>query len=292
MVTNFLKTKLESSAIAIACCSAILAVQAPASAFSITGTSNHNDLLSALLGDTTGLSNFEIETEILSGGTIVSDPGAFGLFSDDPFGLGSGIVLSTGSAEDAVGQNTSSDSGSDYSVDLGWDGSPDSVSLKLTFDADETAQKLFFTYVFASEEFLEYGGSMFNDSFSLLLNGVNLAKLSTGEAVTINNLVPNPDGPYHPDYVDNAVDSGSVSNVFKLDGYTTPLTFEGLLNSGGSNELVLNIQDIGDGIYDSALFVKGNVGVVDPGKDVPEPSALVGLLVLGTTGVLRNRISK
>ena len=55
--------------------------------------------LTSALGDVSGLTNVTIS---LTGSTE-----AAGKFENDPFGLGSGIVLSTGRAADLVGPNTS-----------------------------------------------------------------------------------------------------------------------------------------------------------------------------------------
>ncbi|MEQ8960629.1 MAG: choice-of-anchor L domain-containing protein, partial [Coleofasciculus sp. C2-GNP5-27] len=210
-------------------------------AFTITPNSNAQDLLDVLLGDTTGLSDFGL--------TVYDDRGnvnneAFGIFSNDPFGLGEGIVLSTGRVADLPGENEKDggivpdfqDPQADLSTDFdpqgplgetGYEGfQGDSITLELSFDADSTVDKVFFEYVFGSEEFVEFGGTEFNDSFEMWLNGESLALLSDNQPVTINNLVPDPNDPtsYHPDFIYNPVRS-SVNT--RLDGYTKNLTFEG-----------------------------------------------------------------
>jgi hypothetical protein len=49
--------------------------------------------------------------------------------------------------------------------------------------------KVSFSYIFASRELPEFGGTDYNDAFFLNINGANLAKLANGKTVTINNLV-------------------------------------------------------------------------------------------------------
>ncbi|WP_414579392.1 choice-of-anchor L domain-containing protein [Anabaena sp. CCY 9402-a] len=271
-----------SIATAAACVSIVLGTHraAIAATFTVTQENNPTNLLNALLGETTGLSNFTV--------TANGNAEAFGLFSNDPFGLSSGIVLSTGRVVDIPGENTE-DGGivpdvfnapNDLSTDFSPDGaSGDSTTLNISFDADGTAEKLFFQYVFGSEEFKEFGGSQFNDSFTLTLNGVNLALLSNGNLVTINNLVPNPSGSFNPDYINNPAGTGTET---KLDGFTKVLTFEGLLNKNATNFLTINIQDVGDGLLDSAVFIKGqSLGIRPPVEQVPEPNTMLAILALG-----------
>jgi hypothetical protein len=235
---------------------------APAMAFSVVATNNIETLKNNLLGNNIGgLSNFSV--------SITGDARAFGTFSNDPLGLGSGIVLSTGNVTDIPGENL--DDGDNLSTDFSASGvEGDLTQLNLSFFADSTAEKLFFKYVFGSEEFLEYAGTSFNDSFELLLNGTNLARLTDGQTVTINNLVPN--SGYrptdHPDYINNPSVTGLAANIIKLDGYTKVLGFEGLLNKNQTNVLSIRLQDVGDGSLDTAVFIQGNVGTAEP---VPDP---------------------
>lgn len=223
---------------------------------------------------------------------------------------GSPLYLYIGEAGDngevAAGQITVSNrfiSGlNDLSTDFGQSGpTNDSISMQIDFTADETADKLFFQYVFGSEEFVEYGGKDNNDSFSLTLNGFNLARLSDGASVTINNLVPSPFGPYHPDFIYNPVGTGATGNQTKLDGYTKPLTFEGSLKNG-KNTLIITVKDVSDGLLDSAVFIKGGtLGTKRPpdiipgdgngNTTIPEPASGLGILAFGAlgTGLIRKK---
>ncbi|AFY83335.1 choice-of-anchor L domain-containing protein [Oscillatoria acuminata] len=280
-------------AAALTSATAITLLSPSAIAFTITPTNNTQILLDSLLGTTTGLSNFSMD--ILDG-----NPEAMGLFENDPFGLGSGIVLSTGLVSEISGKNTV-DGGivadlknmpNDLSHYFGDEpDTPDLLSLQISFDADQTASKLFFQYVFGSEEFVEFGGTQYNDSFELLLNGINLAKLSDGQTVTINNLVPDPEGPFHPDYINNPAESSIPT---KLDGFTRTLTFEGLLRQNARNTLTINIQDVGDGRLDSAVFLKGqSLGTALPPETekVPEPGLAIASLVVGSLILRKGRKS-
>mgnify|MGYP003402617299 CR=1 FL=1 len=264
-----------------------LGMASTAQAFSVTPTSDGNSLLSALLGNTAGLSNFEV--------SLTGNPLAVGVFEQSPFGLNSGVVLSTGQVADLPGTNTldgqTIENGfpqKDLSTNFGGIFQADSTILNISFDADDTVDRLFFNYIFGSEEFIEYGGQAFNDSFSLLLNGQNLAFLSDGQAVTINNLIPNAGNPasFHPDYINNPVGSGVPT---KLDGFTKILGFEGLLNQNSRNTLSIRIRDVGDNQFDSAVFLH-SIGTVEPPESVPEPSLMLGCLAV--TGAALRRKSR
>jgi len=271
---------------------ALSLLAAPAMAFSVGATNNTETLKNNLLGaNTAGLSNFSV--------SITGNPVAFGTFTNDPFGLTSGVVLSTGKVTDIPGQNRKDNftiKDSDLSTDFGAKGAQGDVTqLNLSFFANSTVQKLFFQYVFASEEFPEFGGSKYNDDFELLLNGTNLAKLSDGKTVTINNLVPDPNNRStdHPDYIDNPSFTGIAANIVKLDGFTKVLGFEGLLKQNQTNVLSIRIKDVGDGKLDSAVFIKGGSVETVQAEPVPEPMSVGGLMaggaMLAAGRKLRNR---
>ena len=260
----------------------------PVKAFTLTENSNTTALLNSLLGNTTGLSNFSVEA--------TGSPEAFGIFENDPFGLGSGIALSTGRLVDIPGENTEDGRNFDFATDLSTDfdtegATGDEISLNISFDTNNSVNELFFQYVFGSEEFVEFGGEpLFNDSFQLLLNGVNLAKLSDGSDVTISNLVPNPAGPYHPDYINNPA---APNTLTKLDGYTQTLTFQGLLNRNARNTLSINLRDNGDGLMDSVVFLKsGSLSTLPPAETVPEPQQIFGLFALAGIAFFSQRKRK
>jgi hypothetical protein len=252
----------------------------PAIAFSIAATNNTETLRNQLLGKhTEGLSNFSI--------SVTGNSAAFGTFSNDPFGLQSGIVLSTGRVTNIPGRNTKDNdkiNGTDLSTDFGIEGEAgDWTQLNLSFFADNTAEKLFFEYVFASEEFPEFGGSEFNDDFELLLNGNNLAKLSDGKTVTISNLIPDPNNRSsdNADYINNPKISGIAANLIKMDGFTKVLGFEGFLKQNQTNVLSIRVKDVGDGKLDSAVFIKGGSLGTAPVEPVPEPMTVGGLMLGG-----------
>ncbi|MEM1290644.1 MAG: choice-of-anchor L domain-containing protein [Cyanobacteria bacterium P01_H01_bin.162] len=152
---------------------------------------------------------------------------------------------------------------SELSTDFGLLGAEgDTSQFSFSFEADDSVEQMFFKFVFASEEFVEYGGSDFNDAFSIKLNGFNLARLSDGSEVSINNLVSNPFGGYHSDFINNPVGEGPASSETPLDGYTQVLTFAGAVNPNAVNHLEIEVKDVEDGWKDTAVFLQaGSLGV-------------------------------
>ncbi len=250
---------------------------AQAASFTATQENDPNTLISKLLGNTTGLdtSSFQVQT--------IGNAQAFGTFQNDPFNLKSGVVLSTGKVTDLPGINRCYTSCTDVSTDfppLGTSG--DRIQLRFDF-VDNTADKLYFQYVFGSEELPEWAGSIYNDRFSLQLNGQNLAYLSDGTTtVNITNLARS------QDLILNPPNIGPAINETKLDGYSKPLFFTGNLQKGKTNTLLVTIEDLGDGIYDSAVFLKaGTLSTVKP-PDIPNvPTSCNPIPVLGGTGFTR-----
>jgi Ca2+-binding RTX toxin-like protein len=154
----------------------------------------------------------------------------------------------------------------DLSHDFGLPGvADDAISMEIEFDADANTQYVFFQFAFGSEELAEYAGK-FNDAFSLELNGFNMARLSDGDTVTINNLAKNPyPSSYHPDLIYNPIGAGPASDRIKLDGYTKPLTFVGVVEPNSRNKLAINVKDNRDGLLDSAVFLRGGTfGITAP----------------------------
>ncbi len=256
------------------------------SVFSILPSISDEQIITSLLGNTTGLSNFQLTTS--------GSRQAVGLFQNDPFGFGQGIVLSTGSVSGLVGSrlgNISTSFGNPGTVP----GGRDAITLDITFDASATSDQIFFQYIFGSEEFTDFSGSSFNDSSTLTLNGVNLARLTNGNTVTINNLTPsgNP-ATFSPDYIDNNAAGSPAFSQIALDGFTRPLGFAGTLIPGASNRLVITVQDISDGALDSAIFFRANTlgieqvpGVVQflsPSYTVDENNVTLATITVIRTG--------
>ncbi|HYC60027.1 MAG TPA: choice-of-anchor L domain-containing protein [Thermoanaerobaculia bacterium] len=178
--------------------------------------------------------------------------GSFGAGAD--LGIDSGVVLSTGRIADAVGANTSPNTG----VGLGTVGAPalDAIvkpfltkdAAVIEFDVVTESPTFTIRYVFASEEYREFVDSEFNDVFAFFVNGANIALTpGSGEPVTINtiNHLRN-----QGIYKDNA---GGANTQF--DGYTAPLLAVAVVEPGTTNHIRIAIADTSDDVLDSAVFI-------------------------------------
>ncbi|MES2903838.1 MAG: choice-of-anchor L domain-containing protein [Pseudomonadota bacterium] len=212
----------------------------------------------------------------LTGSSLSSDT-QNGFFNNGSvIGINQGVVLTTGNLSCAGSANTTSSCS----------GSGTGSSLLLTFTL--ASDSLFFNYVFGSEEYNEFVGSSFNDSFQLLLNGpgftnVNLAQIpGNGGPVTINNVNNGSNAAF---FNDNS--AGGLP--FELDGFTDVLTASATgLTIGASYTLSFNIADVGDSSLDSAVFIQGGtIGTTPtPTGAVPEPSTWAMMLMgFGAIGV-------
>jgi gliding motility-associated-like protein len=190
-------------------------------------------------------------------------------------GNSDGVLLTTGKATNAIGPNNSSglpllDGQTCLNCDQFDNDFPGSPLLTLangglttwdatTFEFDIVPQgdSLSFDFVFASEEYLEWVGSPFNDVFGFFITGPNV-----GVDVNIA-LIPETNDPVAINSVNNVDNSGYYYNnqnplgqFIQYDGFTTGLA----ANIGGLTpcevyHIKLIIADGSDRIYDSAVFV-------------------------------------
>lgn len=136
----------------------------------------------------------------------------------------------------------------------------------LSFDFIPYADVVEFRYVFGSEEYPEYVGSQFNDVFGFFITGpgigsnVNIARIpGTNVPVTINNVNAQSNSMH---FVDNGTGSLPPQNsspfFVQYDGFTKVLTASANVICGEKYRIVLAIADVGDGIYDSGIFLEAN----------------------------------
>ena len=261
---------------------ATMAVAAPASALTVTTTSDANVLTNTILGP---------------GITIVGTPtysanttGGSGTFSGglgSGIGINSGIILTTGTAAGAVGPNNS-----DSFTGSG-------TFSQLDFNFTSAGGNVFFNYVFASEEYNEFTNSQFNDSFTLKVDGTNIALIpSTTTPVQINTV--NGGNPFgtnasNPQYfVNNDLNDGGPFHNIQYDGFTKVFTATTTVGAG-THHMEFFITDLGDSSLDSAVFVQAG-SFSENETPVPLPATLLlmgaGLVAMGGYARTARRASK
>jgi hypothetical protein len=186
---------------------------------------------------------------------ITGSDSAIGSFAEGgTLGIDSGVILSTGNVADAVGPNNSIESG----AGLGTPGHPalDAIvapfttndAIVIEFDVVTVSPTFVIRYVFASEEYLEWVDSEFNDVFAFFVNGSNIALTpGTSDAVTINTI---------NDHANNGLyrDNEGGANT-QFDGYTTPLLAIAVIEPGVSHHIRIAIADTSDSALDTAVFI-------------------------------------
>ncbi len=276
----------------------------PALALEIEVTADPNLLVDTIMGG--GISI--LGTPTYSGGTLSS--GTFTGGGDAGLGFESGVMLTTGEAPLLDGPNKNSfdpsftpeligdGAGYDTYTDLGLDGDEDLTDLSgyetydaavLEFDFVSDGGKVYFNYVFGSEEYVNYVDTSFNDVFGFWLDGVNFALVpGTDTPVTINTINPLSNSEYYRNNIDYLDADGNLVPAagfdVEFDGLTTVLTVESGYLEAGTHHMKIAIADASDGILDAGVFIQAGTFSDQP-TSVPEPSTFL-LLGTGMGGVL------
>jgi subtilisin-like proprotein convertase family protein len=226
--------------------------------------------------------------------TIVGDTSQYGLFNFTGTGLGlsSGVILSTGDINNAVGPNSSTST----STGFGLPGDPDLTALAgfgtgdavvFEFEFEVQGDELEFNFVFLSEEYNEFVNSGFNDVFAFYISGPgivgqeNLAVVpGTTTPVTINSIN---NGSFFQFYNDNDAAVTNQVNV-EFDGFTTLMKARKTnLTPCNIYKLSLRIADGSDDRLDSGVLLQENSLVsnsiaVNPATVSADTTALEGCI--------------
>lgn len=237
------------------------------------GTSKE-DLANKLVGSGVTVSNVTHTGASRAAGTFSGGTGILD-FED-------GIILSSGDVANVVGpnqlDNVSASNGTAGDADL------NSLVNGLTLDADvlefdfvPDADKVFFSYVFASDEYNEYVNSQFDDVFGFFINGQNCATVNNARVSinTINNGNPfGTGGSNSALYINNDLQDGGGSINTEMDGLTKSLTCEATVAPNQTNHIKLAIADRSDRILDSNVFLKsGSFSTTPPDNQPPTADA-------------------
>lgn len=247
------------------------------------------DANAQLVVDNTVTPEYLVQNVLLGGGVTVSNvtfngvPGTtpnvqIGSFdgSATTIGMNTGIVLSSGDINVAVGPNNQGAATLAPPVAGPNDPDLDLASASTTFDRAvlefdfvPSGDSLTFNYVFGSEEYLEWVSAGFNDVFGFFLSGPGISGPYSGGAANIA-LIPGTSTPVSIDnvndvanssyYVDNGDGSTAPFNVdsqyVQFDGTTVVLTAYAQVQCGQTYHIKIAIADAGDPILDSGVFLE------------------------------------
>lgn len=231
-----------------------------------------------------------VQNTLLGPGVTVSNinyqgvPQSIGYFNgaNTNIGLDEGIIITTGTiaagANGPYGPNNNASAG----VDNGAGGFAPLSTLVggatfnaavLSFNFVPFSDSVRFRYVFASEEYPEFVNTQFNDVFAFYISGpgfagpTNIATIpGTGQEVAINSVNNglNNAGPCENCnyYVNNGTGSNTPQNsnsfYVQYDGFTRVLEANAKVQCGQTYQLTIAVADVGDGIYDSGIFLEAN----------------------------------
>lgn len=208
--------------------------------------------------------------------------GANGIFAvqSSNLGLDSGIVLSTGlvlNINDAEAGPTSTNNNTPGDAELqllsGAANTKDACILE--FDMIPKGEAVQFSYVFASEEYINSICGPYNDAFAFFISGPGIAGTANMARVpgtnipvtvnTINNGIPGalaggstqnctvmgPGSPFTAYYINNI---GGTTIAYR--GLTTVLTAANAVTPCQTYHLKITIADAQNALYDSGVFIK------------------------------------
>ena len=236
-----------------------------------TGTSPSGLVQNVLLGPGVTVSN------IMYNGS----PSSIGSFTatGTNLGINQGIVMTTGTVlnngSGPHGPNNQAGAG----IDNGAGGSGLLTNLIngvqtynaaiLEFDFIPYSDTVKFKYVFGSDEYPEFAppnNSGYNDVFGFFISGPgitgiqNIAKLpNNGSIVSINNVNAITNSTYYNFNGDgNTAPYNSNPFYIQYDGFTDVLTAVSKVQCGQTYHLILAVADVGDGQWDSGIFLEAN----------------------------------
>jgi hypothetical protein len=204
--------------------------------------------------------------------------------------LPDGILLTSGSALNALGPNNSSSVTTGWATGLTGDpqlGDPqlnallpsfttfDANSLTLHFTVDPGVTTIQFKFVFASEEFPEWVG-LYNDIFAAFLDGQQISFDPAGLLISVDSNY------FNLNNAGNFTNSNTkgktvVGYDVQYDGLTPVLTTQAALNqSFAEHTLKFAIADTRDPVLDSGIFLSSLSGNATGGTgtgEAPEADA-------------------
>lgn len=172
-----------------------------------------------------------------------------------------GVILSTGRASHFTNSKGQANQSSSKSTNTnGPDNQADfnEIAGTQTYDASyldvdfiPTGDTMTLQFVFSSDEYPEYSGSIYNDVVGVWINGehVPVSVISAATQVGEVNQVENENL-----FIDNTNDDYNT----EMDGFTVTMTLTIPVNEGEENSIRIGIADVSDNRYDSNLLIAGD----------------------------------
>ncbi len=241
-----------------------------------------NSVITGVSGTELALAMNVPSNTIVSATIGQSDSAAVGIV-DSPLGFHFPIngsrfaILSTGWASSADLPN---DSSSLSTILNGLNNSQgnDLVQFELKLAVPVGANCASFDFAFYSEEFPEYVGSSFNDTFTAEIGGTNLTIFGSEVIAPLNFAFDETGKPISV----NTVSGVLAPTASTYDGMTPLRRARTAVTAGEIETFVFSVQDLGDSVWDSAVFLDNFFWSNDPacGGDVTPPPQPTGALRL------------
>ena len=212
--------------------------------------------------------------------TYIGSPVAIAQFTaaNTTLGINSGIVMTTGTTlpngdgphgpNDASGAGVDNNMGGFNLLSQAIQGTQTYNAAILEFDFIPYADTIRFKYVFGSDEYPEFAppnNTTYNDVFGFFISGPgitgfqNIAKLPNGAVVSINNVNTITNAFYFVNNGDgNTAPYNQSPQYIQYDGFTKVLEAVSQVQCGQTYHLILAIADVGDGQWDSGIFLEAN----------------------------------
>ncbi|MBV6653207.1 MAG: choice-of-anchor L domain-containing protein, partial [Mameliella sp.] len=242
--------------------------------------------------------------------THTGDPASMAFFDagDTYLGINAGIFLSTGPATSAANPayydatHTPLIQPGDADLEsLLEEGMLTHDASILEFDIVPSTDTICFNYIFGSEEYPEFVGSTFNDVFAFFITGgpeydsmTNIAVIPDSDPVlpvAINNLNADSYSSFYiPQFTVDTLFNGvaeydTSATDLAYDAYTTLLPAKAYVTPGETYHIKIGITDVGDGIFDSGVFI----GITSLGGDsLLTPTADANISVINDQLIVEN----